>query len=183
MKNLAKFVVISLLLFSAINAEAVIISLVPSSQNVLVGDQFSLDVLYDTEGLETLGGAFAINFDDTAFDFVSVEFDSNLPDDPFFRVFPTAPVNSNSFNLGFGNFAGIMGSGTAATLLFQSSQEGNFDFTLTDPLPGHDSFLEGASYVNAQVQVTAPIPIPASAWLLLSALSSLGLMRRYKHSV
>jgi len=164
-----------------------------------VGDNLSLDVLFDTEGKTTVGGVFSVNFDSNAFDFSSINFDNSLKDDPFFRVFPEAPVNNNSFNLGFGTFDGLSGSGKAASIVFQAKQAGNFDFTLDDPLTGHDPFSEGASYVNAQAQVddltvtpptvnpptvTPPssVPLPAATWLLLSGIASLGLIIRRKRS-
>ncbi len=180
MKQLVKPIVTTLLLASVFNAKAVSISLTPTSPSVRVGENVSLDVMYDTEGDSTVGGSFSVNFDNSAFDFDSFSFDSALPDDPFFRVSPSA-VNNNSFNLGFGNFPGIENSGRVGTLLFQSRQEGNFDFTLAAPLVGHDSFNEGVSYIDARVQV-APVPLPAAAWLLLSGISGLGLVSRRKPS-
>ena len=166
MKQLTKFIITTMLLASALNAKAVILTLQPVTQTVKVGDKLNLDVLFDTEGRTTVGGVFSVNFDNNAFDFSSVNFDSSLPDDPFFRVFPTPPVSGNAFNLGFGNFPGIQGSGKVASLEFQAKKAGNYDFILNDPLTGHDPFSEGASYVNAQAQVdevttpTPPTPVP-----------------------
>ncbi len=185
MKQLVKPIIASLLMASAISAEAVIISLSPLSQNITVGEQISLDVFYDTEGEETVGGAFSINFNNDAFNFVSVTFDSTLPDDPFFRASPDQ-VNSNTFNLGFGNFNYINGAGRAATLLFQSVQEGSFAFTPEAPLPGSDPFqgVTNIRYDGAQVNVTpAPVPLPATAWLLMSGISGLGLFARRKRVI
>jgi hypothetical protein len=203
MKHLTKSAVAALLLASTINAEAVILSLAPTTQTVKVGDKLSLDILFDTEGKSTVGGAFSVNFDNNAFDFSSFNFDSSLPDDPFFRVSPSASFNGKAFNLGFGNFAGIQGTGKVGSIEFQTKKTGNFDFILDNPLLGHDPFSEGASYVNAKTQVDDltvtppapeptppapeptppnPVPLPAAAWLFLSGITSLGLISRRKRS-
>ena len=171
MKQLTKSAVATLLLASTISAEAVILSLAPTTQTVKVGDKLSLDILFDTEGKTTVGGAFSVNFDNNAFDFSSFNFDSSLPDDPFFRVFPSASFKGKAFNLGFGNFAGIEGTGKVGSIEFQTKKTGNFDFILDNPLLGHDPFSEGASYVNAKTQVddltvtpepTTPEPTPVA---------------------
>jgi len=181
MKHLTKSILTSLLLIATVNANATTISITPSNQEVLIGNQVLLNIFYDTEGIETTGGAFSVNFDNNAFKFTGIEFDGSLPDDPLFRVFPVAAnVNGSAFNLGFGSFSGINGTGKVATLTFMTEKEGLFDFFLAAPLPGDDSFAEGASYLNAQVQVNA-VPLPAASWLLLSSFASLVAVRRRKH--
>ena len=123
MKQPAKIITTSLLLVTAINARAITLSFDPDATEAQVGDQISLDILYDLEGEKTVGGAFSVNFDSTAFKFMSVDFAAGLPDDPAFRVKPDL-VNSNAFNLGFGNFNEIEGSGTAATVTFKANKKG-----------------------------------------------------------
>jgi hypothetical protein len=179
MKQVTKYIITSLLLIVAVNAKAVVVSVSPSIQTISVNEQILLDVFYDTEGISTIGGVFSVNFDNNAFDFIGVEFDSNLSDDSAFRVFPTEAVNGNAFNLGFASFSGFDGAGKVATLTFLAQQEGLFDFILDNPLPGHDAFPEGASYIDAQVQVNA-VPLPAASWLLLSSFVSLVAVGRRK---
>jgi len=180
MKQVTKYILTGLLLIAAVNAKAFVVSVSPSIQAVSVNSQVLLDVFYDTEGVETVGGVFSVNFNDNAFNFMTVEFDSSLPDDSSFRVFPTEAVDGGAFNLGFASFSGIEGAGKIATLTFLTEQEGLFDFFLGNPLPGHDSFAEGASYIDAQVQVNA-VPLPAASWLLLSSFVSLVAVGRRKH--
>ncbi len=167
MKQLTKFIIMTLLLVSASYAQAVTVSLSPVSQTIQAGNLLNIDVFYDTQEASTVGGAFSVTFDDTAFGFVSAEFDTNLPDDPFFRESPTS-VTGDSFDLSFGKFPGINGSGRAILLVFEAKQEvGLFNFMLSNSIT-RDPFQEGVSYDNAQVQVNA-VPIPGAIWLFLSA--------------
>ncbi len=183
MKKSAKIFTTSLLLVTALNAKAITLSFDPNATEVQVGDQLSLDILYDLEGEKTVGGAFSVNFDNTAFKFMSVDFSANLPDDPAFRVNPGS-VSSNAFNLGFGNFNGIEGSGTVATVTFKANKDGNFSFDLGAPLAGHDPFqgVTSINYNSAQIQVNAvqpdPVPLPGAAWLLLSGFAGLGALKK-----
>ncbi len=180
MKQSAKIITTSLLLVTAINAKAITLSFDPDSTEVQVGDQLSLDILYDLVGEKTVGGAFSVKFDDNAFDFMSVEFAADLPDDPAFRVKPDA-VDSNAFNLGFGNFNEITGSGIAATVTFKANKEGNFSFDLGAPLAGGDPFqnVSSINYSSAQVQVNANVvPLPGAVWLLLSGFAGLGVLKK-----
>ncbi len=180
MKQVTTYIMTALLMIVAVNAKAVVISVSPSIQTVPVNSEVLLDVFYDTEGINTVGGVFSVNFDNNAFDFVNVEFDSNLSDDSAFRVFPTGAVNGNAFNLGFASFSGFDGAAKVGTLTFLAQQEGVFNFFLDNPLPGHDAFPEGASYIGAQVQVNA-VPLPAASWLLLSSFVSLVAVGRRRH--
>ncbi|HHJ38476.1 MAG: hypothetical protein AXA67_12910 [Methylothermaceae bacteria B42] len=163
----------------AFNSNAVVLSLDPARQIAQAGDEITLDVLYDTEGKSTVGGGFSIKFDDTAFDLQKVAFDDNLPDDPGFRVSPDLSQKSDTFNLGFGNFSGIQGSGKAITLFFQALKPGEFNFILGKPLPPEDPFKEPVSFNNATVTVQA-VPIPAAIGLFASGLVGIGLKLRRK---
>ncbi len=175
----AKYITALGLMSWALNSNAVVLSLDPARQNAQTGDEITLDILYDTEGKSTLGGGFSIKFDDTAFDLQKVVFDDNLPDDPDFRIKPDLPQKSDTFNLGFGNFSGIQGSGKAITLFFQALKPGVFDFILGDPLSPVDSFKETVSYKNATVVVQA-VPIPAAIGLFASGLAGVGFKLRRK---
>ena len=182
MKKSTKIITISFLLATTINAKAITLSIDPDAVEAQVGDQLSLDILYDLEGEKTVGGTFSVNFDNNAFDFKSVKFSANLPDDPAFRVKPDS-VDSNSFNLGFGNFNEIEGKGTAATVTFMAKKEGSFSFDLGAPLAGHDPF-QNVTSINygsgAKVQVTPvnAVPLPGAAWLLLSGIAGLGVLKK-----
>lgn len=177
MKRVTKIVTVALLLMVSVSSRASItMSLSPLTQVVQQNHELFLDVSYDTGGETTVGGAFSVNFNNTAFNFIGVEFGAGFPADPF-RVFEDTDINDNVFDLGFGDFSGITGAGKFATLTFFSQQEGLFDFSLDNPVGGHASFFEGVKYVNADVAVNS-VPVPTALWFLLSSLISLVVARR-----
>lgn len=181
MKNSIKLLSASLLAACAMQAQAVTVSMQPETQfvDLLVEDEFTIDILYDTEGINTVGGAFSINFDTTAFEFISFDFAPDLNDDTAFRVVPDSPVANEPFNLGFGSFVGFEGTGTAGTLTFRALEAGVFNIAPGTPLPGHDAFFEGASYLGATVEVSE-VPLPAAGWMLLTAVCGLAGVSRSK---
>lgn len=177
MKRVTKIVTVALLLIMPVGSRASItLSLSPLTQTVQKNHELFLDVSYDTGGETTVGGAFSVNFNNMAFDFIGVEFDAGFPAGPF-RVFEDTDINDNVFDLGFGDFSGITGAGKVATLAFFAQHEGFFDFSLDNPIGGHASFFEGVEYVNADVAVNS-VPIPTALWFLLSSLISLVVARR-----
>jgi hypothetical protein len=143
----------------------------------------------------TLGGAFDLCYDPTQLEFVSFSFDDffyNNVSDPAFDHAPDncftdgAPFGGCSVGdpelnaIGFGNFDGISGSYLVGTIVFQAVGAGSSDLTMAvndAPFEGFFSAETGLPmdvlYNSAKVDIN-PVPVPAAAWLLMTALGLLG---------
>jgi hypothetical protein len=196
-KTLARSLAAAALLIGSAGAQANVISLEPIGQEVGLHHTFSLEISsFFAEA--TVGGSFDLFYDPTLFEFVSFEFDENFLNnvsDPAFAHVPDncftdgAPFGGCSVGdaelnaIGFGSFDGISGTNVVATVLFRSIGNpgtGSFLMAVNDaPFEGFFSAETGlemtVSYNSAKVVVT---PVPAAAWLLLSALGLLGIRRR-----
>ena len=182
--KLAKTIAAAALLIGWAPVNAVTLSLTPTPQEVALGSLVNLDVWYDTQGEDTIGGLVKITFDDSAFVIASDPvLDPTLPGT---GIPPASPVTGNSFELGFAildPFADLEnGSGRIASLQFEATEIGTFAFGVDHPSTGIADAFEDPTYMGAQVQVSA-VPVPAAAWLLGSALLGLvGATRRRARS-
>jgi hypothetical protein len=197
-KKLASVLAAATLLGMSYGSEAHVISLDPIGQKVSLGDTFEVDInMFFSEA--TLGGAFDLFYDSTQVEFVSFAFDDffyNNVSDPAFDHAPDncftdgAPfggcdVGGPELNaIGFGNFDGISGSYLVGTIVFRAVGAGTSDLTMAvndAPFEGFFSAETGLPmdvlYNSAKVVIN-PVPAPAAAWLLMTALGLLGARRK-----
>lgn len=184
--NLRATLLIAGLSWLATSAQAATLRLDPTSTSAIVGDLVTLSVVGEFGAAGTLGGGFDLFFDDSLLDFVSFEFDANLMDDPAFRRAPD--VLAGELNgIAFGEFDGYTGDVLIGAVTFLAIGEGIVDLMLAvneggpPSNPGPFVDLQGfeildVTTVGAQLDLQ-PIPVPAAAWLLASALAALGLGR------
>jgi hypothetical protein len=197
-KKLASVLAAAALWATSFGAQAHVISLDPIAQKVSLGDTFEVDInIFFQEA--TVGGAFDLFYDSTQVEFVSFAFDDfffNDVSDPAFDHAPDncftdgAPfggcdVGDAELNAtGFGSFDGISGSYLVGTLVFRAIGAGTSDLTMATndaPFGGFFSAETGLPmdvlYNSAKVVIN-PVPVPAAAWLLLSALGLIGARRK-----
>jgi hypothetical protein len=170
-------------------ANAVSVYLQPETQNVALGDSFSVDVWWDFTGDATLGGGTDVTWNASALDFVSLVFDDN----PEFDVaFTRQGIVSPGLIDGFatGSFDGLAGDGPLyiATITFKTLAPGSVDINLAEDIGGIAGVFVGVdgqpygddlTFSGATVNVTGgEVPVPAAAWLMLSGLGALVGYRR-----
>jgi hypothetical protein len=163
-------------------ANAAIISVVPSDQNVLLGQTFGITISGSDFSSGTVGGGLTVNWNPAVLNFVSINL--TFPGDKTFQGITTGnlstgllsfyvgnlnDVNTGSFNIASLTFAGS-GLGTSAVDLGAYVGQPWYDgsFSLINPQP---TLVDGSVQVNA-------VPIPAAAWLLGSGLVGLVAIRR-----
>lgn len=168
-------------------SQAATVSLSPSSQNIALGNPFSLQLNMDFTGDPTLGGGIDIFYDSSLLTFVSFSFNPGLGDDTGQQRQPD--VLTNELNgLAFGNFAGLSGPSLVGTLTFNTIGAGTALFTMADnDLPAGGFFSaatydpQSVTYQGASANVTA-VPIPAALWLMLSGMGLIGVISRKKRN-
>lgn len=174
-------------------ANAVSVYLMPTTQDVNVGDNFTVELWWDFTGEATLGGGTDVVWDPSAFSFVSLVFDDNPDFDPAFTHCDNEPCDSPGLidSIATGNFDGIGGDGPllVVTITFMALAEGSWmidiaqDTNLAGPFVSAETFepYDDITFTGATVNVVgAQIPLPAAAWLFLGGLGVLGFRRRRK---
>jgi len=142
-----------------------------------------------TTAIGSLGSPATINFNDnniTAGTMVSDDWTFSVPASVFSGSVTGDQIDLSSFQVSgtvdtFSLFSGTPGSGT---LISSGTVSSPFSQVILGTLVSSGSYyLEIQAHANTGsigsyggVMVNAPIPLPASAWLLMSALCTLGLL-------
>lgn len=169
------FVGVLLVIGSITTSRAATISLIPSNQNVVLGDQVTLQLLMDFTDDPTLAGGLDIFFDSSRLSFVSFAFDPLLGDDPAFRRQPDVLLNELN-GLAFGNFAGLSGPSPVGILTFNTllSDPTSTSFTMTDNDSPAGPFFSATTslqqIVTYQGAAVTIVPLPATVWLFSAGL-------------
>jgi hypothetical protein len=161
-------------------ANAVSVYLQPSTQDVVLGNSFGVDVYWDFTGNATLGGGTDVTWDPSGLSFVSLVFDTNPLFDPAFtRIGDVSPGLIDG--MATGSFNGLAGSGPLyiATITFQTLAAGSFAIDLSEDagIAGPFVSILGMTYTDltftgGNVNVSA-VPLPAAAWLMIGGLGAL----------
>jgi len=176
---------ISAVLFTGLIAMpslAATVSLDPSTGFVSEGGQFTVNLVMDaSDAIGNHPGSFSgmvlVDFDAALVDYVGFEYNSPATE------FGTAVIETNSVQLGFNtaNDVGIIGTFTFDVL---GSAGSIISLGLDDALPRIGTFFNNDPIANQKFEPVfsgaevSVVPIPAAAWLMLSALGILGGLSR-----
>lgn len=164
------------------------LSLQPVAQDIQPGSQVALELRMDFSDDPTLGGGLDVFYNPAVLNFVKFEFAPAFPTDPFFSSpggagAPTL-LPGQVKGIGFGRFdTPLAGPYQVGTLTFAAMGAGTTDITLAENILPLGGFFSGDGtrelnpvLMGASVTV---VPIPASLWLLASALLGVaGITRR-----
>jgi len=172
-------------------ANAFTISLVPQGSVVNPGGSVAVDVVASglTDGTAPSLGAWDLNvsFDSSVLSVASVAFGTGL--DVLGLGFniqgfdDSAAGFVNAFEVSFDSTANLnslqSGAFTLFTVTFSAASEGASLLGLTsNALSSAEGAALTASALNGASVSIAPVPLPAAAWLLISALAAAGVFRR-----
>lgn len=182
---------LALVLFASQASAVPMLTLVPSSTSAAVGDTITVDIFLDTDGLTLEGYLFALEFslDVSAVDRTAADLSPLITD--LFGP-PTFDAPSRTFaNIGQGSIAGSVAAGEflIETVSFQLDEVGLLTvtpfFRLGDVLgvggnncPGAACPGELPTLVATGIEVSAAVPEPSLAGLLLVGALGAGALRR-----
>ncbi|MEI6335841.1 MAG: hypothetical protein WCS87_14880 [Methylococcaceae bacterium] len=168
------------------------LSLIAGNPTVTAGSQATFELWMDFSGDPTLGGGVDVIFDN----FINgnqLSFSSYTPEilgDTFLIDVPIVNMNGKSLDrITFGDFTnGLEGSALVGTLVFDTLVAGNFNLSLIDSVDAGGFFsISGTpqvpAYISANLTVTpSAVPIPATAWLMLSGLIGMAYKSKAKQA-
>lgn len=144
-----------------------------------INDVLTFDLVMDFTDEATLGGIFDIAFDSTALEFVS--YNDGSFGDPAFARSPTVEFNLLR-DVAFGDFNGISGPAVFAQLSFAVIDSGFTTIAFTESTSFSTGFINAENFLTIDDvdygNILINAPLPAAAWLLLSACGALGLSTR-----
>ena len=168
------------------------LSLTASNPTVTAGSQATFELWMDFTGDPTLGGGVDVIFDN----FINgnqLSFNSYTPEalgDPSLIKVPTVNANGKSLDrITFGDVInGLEGSALVGTLTFDALVAGDYTLSLIDNVDA-GGFYSIASqpqfpaYTSASLIVNpSAVPLPATAWLMLSGLIGIAYRSKVKQS-
>ncbi|WP_262965211.1 VPLPA-CTERM sorting domain-containing protein [Methylobacter psychrophilus] len=168
------------------------ISLIANNPTVTAGSQATFELWMDFTGEPTLGGGVDVVFDN----FLNgnqLSFNSYTPealgDRDLINVPTVSTLGDQLEAITFGDFTnGLEGPALVGTLVFDTLVAGNFTLSLIDSInAGGFSSMTGTSqfpaYISADLIVTpSAVPVPATAWLMLSGLIGLAYRSKAKQA-
>jgi hypothetical protein len=187
--NRFKYLILAVLAFgSVVSANAATLNITPDTQDAVVGNSFSANVVFDSQGKGLGLGAYNFDFayDSSRLVFQSATFGSGL--DVFglgsLQATKTSTASINFYELSFDSTADILANQSSAftlvTLHFTTLATGSSTLGLTGISLADASGADLAFVTNsAQVNVAA-VPEPESYAMLLAGLGLMGLIARRK---
>ncbi len=178
--NVIHIVVGALLFLASGIAASAIITLTPlTPTNISPGLDIQFNLSADFESDTTDGGAVDIAFDPNVLQFKGFQFDPGFTiRDSFFDIEDLQ--SSGLLSIGFGSFSNTFsGVFDIGILTLTANGAGNTQITLGNSIKW-GGFGVPVDYTGASVQVVQAVPIPASGWLLFSALAFLTRFSRQK---
>lgn len=170
-------------LLLASSAQAVTVSLDPSSVSTQSENSISLDVLADFSTTEIDGGSIDFGFDSALLAYNNFTWDSSFASFTQDTLIDVQDTDLVSIVFSTSLFGTLTGNGhTLGTITFDALTEGTGSISMTDSLKYGGFVFAGnpvaVSYNNASVDISA-VPVPAAVWLFGSGLVGLaGIARR-----
>jgi len=173
----------------ATTALAASVSLVPSSTTVVEGGVFTIDLTLsaaDAPGSHPgqFGGEVIIDYDPNLVSFSVSDFSINAP--ATLQSGPTIGSNGGlqTVTIGFDNAldVGVIGTfsftatGSVGSMISFGLDDPGFFSSFANALPTNTPFTPD-NFFGTTVEITV-VPVPAAAWLMLSALGAVGLGAR-----
>jgi hypothetical protein len=181
---MSKLIAVAALLGSSMAMAAQIVVVSPSTATPLIGNQFTV-TLQMTGGTNIGGGTFTVNWDNSKASLATAALPGLgdgpvatgtgsflINNNPTFDLLPGSPPVNGNFNFAVLTFNAL----AAGAMNLVVADDGGifsgwFDNDTAEPIP--------TSYQNANINITgAVVPVPAAAWLLISALGSMVALKR-----
>jgi len=168
------------------------LSLITSNPTVTAGSQATFELWMDFTGDPTMGGGVDVVFDNFT-NGNQLSFNSYTPEalgDTSLINVPTVNVNGKSLDtITFGDVNnGLEGPVLVGTLVFNALAAGDYTLSLIDSVDAAGFFSisgtpQSPAYTSASLTVTpSAVPLPATAWLMLSGLIGIAYRSKVKQA-